>query len=296
MLPQEAVKSFLDYLEANDYSPHTVRSYHRDLRDLLAFCREKRLRSTQRLTVNHISAFLNSNYAQNGHRGQRRAPVALNRLRATLRSFFGWLRDTGQIRANPAARVRIRSLPQRPPRVLKQSEESRLLDTLRKQGSPRAFRDRVMVEILRTTGMRVNEMVGLRMGDIDLEAASVTIHTKGGSVQARHLRPDVVRLLRRYLAWRVALPEATDAMFVKTNGAKIGVRHFQRQLTQCFNEAGINGKASAHTFRHTLATRLLAVTNNLRLVQRALGHRSIASTIRYTQVLDGQLAAALEAV
>ena len=95
--------------------------------------------------------------------------------------------------------MRIRSLPQRPPRVLKQSEEKRLLETLLKHDSPRAFRERVMIEILRTTGMRVSEMVGLAMDDVDMEAASVTIHTKGGTVQMRHLRPDVVKLLRRYL-------------------------------------------------------------------------------------------------
>ena len=76
----------------------------------------------------------------------------------------------------------------------------------------------------------------------------------------------------------------------------IGVRHFQRQLKQWFDKAGVNGQASAHSFRHTLATKLLALTNDLRLVQRALGHRSIASTIRYAQVPDAKLATALEAV
>ena len=235
-------------------------------------------------------------YARNGHKGQRRAPVALNRLRATLRSFFGWLRDTGQIRANPATRVRIRSLPQRLPHVLKQSEENRLLEMLLKHDGPRAFRDRVMIEILRTTGMRVSEMVGLEMNDVDLEGASVTIHTKGGAVQARHLRPDVVKLLQRYLKWRVTLPETSEALFVGTTGTGICVRHFQRQLKQWFDKAGVNGQASAHTFRHTLATRLLGLTNNLRLVQRALGHRSIASTVRYAQVPDNELMRVLDAV
>ena len=296
MNPSQAVEDFLDYLEANDYSPHTVRSYGRDLRDLLVFCRERHQRSIKAVTANHISAFLNSGHAQNGFWGQRRSPVALNRLRATLRSFFGWLRDTGQIHANPAARVRIRSLPQRPPRVLKESEEKRLLNMLRKHDCPRAFRDRVMVEMLRTTGMRVSELVGLRMDDVDLEAASVTIQTKGGAMQARHLRPDITKLLRRYMKWRGTLPEASEALFVGTNGTGIGVRHFQRRLTQWLDQAGVNGQASAHTFRHTLATRLLALTDNLRLVQRALGHRSIASTIRYAQVPDAKLAAALEAV
>jgi integrase/recombinase XerD len=88
----------------------------------------------------------------------------------------------------------------------------------------------------------------------------------------------------------------SDALFVSSTGKAICVRHFQRRLRHWCVVAGLDGRISAHTFRHTLATRLLRLTNNLRLVQSALGHRSITSTIRYAQVPDDQLIAALEAV
>ena len=89
---------------------------------------------------------------------------------------------------------------------------------------------------------------------------------------------------------------ANGALFVGASGAGITTRHFQRRLRQWLREAGLDEGVSAHTFRHTLACRLLGLTDNLRLVQQALGHRSIASTVRYTRVPTKALVAALEAV
>ena len=187
-------------------------------------------------------------------------------------------------------------MPARLPRTLSRKEQERLLSVLRTQEDHLAFRDRVMVEMLLATGMRVSEVVGLAVGDIDLEARTATIRVKGGACQVRHVRKNVARLLGRYLMWRRRLPQKSDALLVGGTGEAIGIRQFQRRLKQWLQEASIDGQVSAHTFRHTLATRLLGLTGNLRLVQQALGHRSIASTTRYTQVPSSALVAALEAV
>ena len=295
MKVEQAIRRFERSLKANGYSHHTIRAYRCDLEGLVRFCDERRLR-LQCLDANHISSFLTSPHALNGPTGRQRAPGAVNRVRASLRAFFGWLCDTGQIRANPAASLRVRSLPQRLPRVLSRGEQRRLLSVLRGHEDPLAFRDRVMVEMLLATGIRVGELVGLTVQAVDVAARTATIRTKGGAHQVRHIRRDVAKLLRRYLRWRLGSPNGSSALFVSAAGQAIGVRHFQRRLKQWLGQADIDGQVSAHTFRHTLATRLLSATGNLRLVQQALGHRSIASTIRYAHVPSAQLISALEAV
>ena len=103
-------------------------------------------------------------------------------------------------------------------------------------------------------------------------------------------------MLTQYLKWRLNVPVVSQAVFVGRTGRRIGTRQFSRRLDQWQQKAGISQRITPHTFRHTLANRLLAKTSNLRLVQQALGHRSIASTLRYAQVPSKALVAALEAV
>ena len=100
----------------------------------------------------------------------------------------------------------------------------------------------------------------------------------------------------RYLRWRLKLPSVSQALFVATTGRRISTRQFSRRLEHWTHEAGITARITPHTFRHALANRLLANTGNIRLVQQALGHRSLASTLRYAQVPSEALRAALEAV
>ena len=174
--------------------------------------------------------------------------------------------------------------------------ENRLLRVLRNEGGSLAVRDRLMVEMLSATGMRISELAGLNCGDVDLHTSTAIIKSKGGPVQVRHIRQSVLRLLARYLRWRQGLPQASAALFTGFNGNRITARHFSRRLKSWLRQAGIEDRISPHTFRHTLASRLLALTGNLRLVQQALGHKSISSTVRYTQVPTEVLKAALEAV
>ena len=144
--------------------------------------------------------------------------------------------------------------------------------------------------------MRVGELVALDLANVDLEARLATVRTKGGEVQMRHIRSDLADLLQRYLKWRETLPAGSPALFVSITGERITARHFARRLQGWLRKAGVDGQITPHTFRHTVASRLLATTGNLRLVQQALGHRSIASTLRYTHVPSEALKAALEAI
>ena len=175
-------------------------------------------------------------------------------------------------------------------------DEQRLLKAMAGTKDPLAFRDRVMVTMLLRTGMRAGELLGLDVADVDFENRLVHIRAKGGTEQLRYLTQGAVPMLTRHLKWRLKLPAVSHALFVGSTGRRISTRQFSRRLEQWLQKAGISAKITPHTFRHTLANRLLAKTSNLRLVQQALGHRSIASTVRYAQVPSKALAAALEAV
>ena len=292
---KQAIGGFERHLEANGYSWHTRRAYRCDLEGLLSFFEGKNP-GVRKISARHIADFLNSRHALLGPTGHRRAPGAINRVRASLRSFFGWLCDTGQMGANPAAALRPRPPYPEVPRILSKTEESRLLITLRNARDPLGLRDRIMVEMLLATGMRISELVGLNCGDVDLHTSTAIIKSKGGPVQMRHIRQGVLRHLARYIRWRQGLPQASAALLTGSNGRRITARHFSRRLKSWLRQAGIEDKISPHTFRHTLASRLLTLTGNLRLVQQALGHKSISSTVRYTQVPTEALKAALEAV
>jgi len=290
-----AIDGFLQHLEANGCSVHTVRSYRSDLRSLQRFCGNGRAR-VARMTPTGLAEFLTSPHARIGPTGVVRSASALNRLRAVLRSFFRWLHETGQVRSNPACALRVRSLRPMPPVLLDPCDEWRLLAAMRGSDDFLAHRDRVMVEVLSGTGIRIGELVGLDVRDVDLNAAQLTIRAKGGVQEARHLNRRLVRSLRAHLRRRKRLAASSSALFVGRSGRRLTARQFARRLHGWLATAGVNRRITPHTFRHTLATRLLSATGNLRLVQRALGHRRVDTTSRYAQLPDEALARALEAV
>ena len=292
---QTAVKLFLVSLEAAGCSRHTIRSYACNLRGLRAFCGNNGM-AVGKLSPAVLTEFLISDYARVGPTGIARGEVAANHIRVTLRSFCNWLYQTGQIRANPTTALRLRCRQKPPPVGLAKADEQALLKTMVTTKDPLTFRDRAMVTVLLRTGMRVTELLTLDIDDADLENRRVHIRAKGGTEQLRYLTQDTVPLLTRYLKWRMKLPNISQALFVGTTGRRITTRQFSRRLDQWQLQACISERITPHTFRHTLANRLLDKTGNLRLVQQALGHRSIASTLRYAQVPSKALVAALEAV
>ena len=293
---KKAISQFLQHLSATGYSPHTIRAYALNLRGLLFFCGNNGM-ETSKLSPAMLTEFLISDHAHVGPTGTLRGEIAINHVRVTLRSFCNWLCQTGQIRTNPTAALRLRYRPKPPPVGLAKDDEQKLLKAMAEAKDSLAFRDRLMTAMLLRTGVRVAELLALDIDDVDLENRLVHIRAKGGTEQVRYLTQDTVPPLNRYLVrWRMKLPTVSQGLFVGTTGKRITTRQFSRRLDQWQQKAGISERITPHTFRHTLANRLLDKTGNLRLVQQALGHRSIASTLRYAQVPSKALVAALEAV
>ncbi len=260
------VEGFEAHLRANGCSIHTVRSYLHDLRLLARWLRRTRGPSlVERITPHHLDRFLTSEEALFTSTGHSRGPGALGRMRAVLRSFFRWLESTGQIRFNPAASLRVGRYSPPVPQTLSPSNEKALLAAMAAENSPATVRDRAMVALLLGTGMRISEAVGLDLGDIDLRSRTVTILTKGGHHQARHLSKNALRYLRPYLRWRKRRSTDSPALFLNNRGGHIGVRHVQRRLSQWALKAGLNSRLHPHALRHTLATRLLEKTSTFAL-------------------------------
>jgi len=294
MTLHDAISRFTRHLQANGCSPHTVRSYACDLRGLERFL-EGGI-PVKQVSAHALATFLTSPDALHSASGKPKGPGAVNRLRAVLCSFFRWLVETGQIRNNPAATLRVRSYRQPAPKMLLDTDRNTLLTAMEESHDPLALRDRAIVELMLGTGIRLAEAVALDVGDVDLASGAITIHPKGGGKASRYLNRRVRSLLKCHLAWKPRQSGDCSALFTTSRGTRITARHVHRRLGQWLRKAGIDAPLSPHALRHTLAVKLLKNTGNLRLVQRALGHASIASTVRYTHVPDDALAAALEEV
>jgi integrase/recombinase XerC len=290
----DARQRFIRHLEAQSCSPHTIRSYDCDLRKLERFA--NRATRIAGIGPDDLNAFLTSDHALVGPRGERVAPGTVNRVRAVLRSFFGWLVEAGHLERSPATTLRVRNLRRPAPDVLAEADQEKLVAAMKDSDDDLALRDRALVELMLGTGIRLGEAVGLDAEDVDLDAGQITIRPKGGGRDTRYLPRRVRTLLRRYLGWRAERNGHCPALFVTAHGTRISQRHVHRRLAQWLSRAGIDRHLSPHSLRHTLAVRLLGQTGNLRLVQRALGHASIASTVRYAQVAGAALREALEAV
>jgi len=220
------------------------------------------------------------------------APLSINRTKTALRVFFRFLADAGCISDNPTRLIRSTQTDRRVPSYLSPSEAKRLLGAIPKSDGPIARRDHAMFSLLLGTGIRLGSLVGLDAGDVNLAERTISIESKGGRQETVFLNPGLCKLLARHIK---AL-SATDGtpLFRSRSGGRLGPRQVQLRLKHWVRAAGIVKPVSAHWLRHSFATRLYSQTGDLRLVQRALGHRHISTTEIYAQVEDKALRKALE--
>ena len=208
-------------------------------------------------------------------------------MRTSIRCFAKHLHDAGLVATNPARMLRRARCAPPPPRALHADEQKRLLEVLAKAKGDQAARDRMLVELLLGTGIRIGSALALDVGDIDVAHGELTLHsTKNNRPTTAVLPADVAKRLKEFVAGR------TDGPVFLADDHRVSMRHAQRRLTGWFARAKIAGR-SAHSLRHTFAGTLLARTGDLRLVQSAMNHASIVSTTIYTTVDRAKLRAAV---
>jgi integrase/recombinase XerC len=281
-----AVAAFLRYLVAErGASAHTVRSYRADLVDCTSFLERRALGALTDADARVLRAYLADLHA----RGLARTSMA--RRLATLRSFFRFLVRRGRVRSNPAREVRTPTLPGRLP-VHLPIDQSEALFRQPLGDDETSRRDRAILEVLYASGVRVAELAGLDLEDVDLREGALRVLGKGRKERMVPLGTKAIEALRAYLGAREG---ARGALFRNRRGGRLTVRSLHRIVRDRARAAGLAGHVTPHTLRHTFATHLLDAGADLRLIQELLGHARLATTQRYTHVSADRLAKVYDA-
>jgi integrase/recombinase XerC len=217
--------------------------------------------------------------------GYSRATVA--RRLAAVRSWCRFLCRQGLLASSPATGLRGPRQNKKLPHFLGQEDIARLL-TAPPADSPLGLRDRAILETLYSAGLRVGELTGLDVTDLDLEGGVATVRGKGRRERLALLGKDAVDAVRLWLTARGTLRPG-PALFLNKNGTRLTARSVGRLLEKYLAQAGLDPRTSPHTLRHSFATHLLDNGADIRSVQELLGHRSLATTQIYTHVTTNKL-------
>lgn len=290
-----ATEAFCARLSAEGRSPATIAAYRRDLALVARVAGELTPGIVCRaVTAGLLDQVFSAGAVIESERGPRSA-ASLHRMKAAVRAFFAWAAEAGVVDDNPARSIRMHRLPRKLPVFLTTAEKKRLLKELKGRTDFSTLRDRAMIEVLLGTGIRLGELAALDMDDIDLDAKHLRVRAKGNVPQVKFIKTDLRTLLRRYLAERRrhGRPEM-EALFLSNRDGRLCQRQIANRLAHWLRKAGIEKELTPHGLRHTFATHLYGATNDLLVVQRALGHRDVSTTQIYTHLVDGQLEEALE--
>lgn len=268
-------------------SEHSVEAYHRDLFAYLAYLEEQGIVLSQ-TGLSHILHFLRLQVDA----GKSEATMA--RLTSSLRGFYRFLWTEGYLPENPAQHLSTPKVGQQLPRVLTVEEVERLLMAPATDHEAH-IRDRAMLELLYATGMRVSEMLGLNLTDLQLEMGLVKCRGKGGKERILPIGPVAQDALKWYLdRGRPRLLQKSRhageaALFLNQRGSRLTRQGFWKIIKQYARECGISAEITPHTLRHSFATHMLENGADLRVVQELLGHADISTTQIYTHVTHQRL-------
>jgi integrase/recombinase XerC len=289
---EAAIAEFLRSLALEkNASELTVKSYREDLTQAAVFFRGTfQAKEASQLGSRHVRA-LSAWLHDQGY-----AKTTIARRLAAVRSWFRFLCRQGTLTANPADGLRGPRQDKKLPHFLGESALAQLL-AAPVAVTPLGQRDKAILEILYSAGVRVSELTGLNTRDLDLEAGLATVRGKGKKERLVFFGPDSQAALKSWLATRALFlarkkgpsGRAGDAVFVNKNGTRLTSRSVGRLLEKYLAQAGLDRKTTPHTLRHSFATHLLDHGADIRSVQELLGHRSLATTQIYTHVTTVRL-------
>ncbi|MDQ7250951.1 tyrosine-type recombinase/integrase [Dongia sedimenti] len=284
-------------------SMHSLRAYQQDIRDFAGFLPRRPAGAAPGPA--EMRAYI-SNLA--GKRGL--GPATVKRRLACLKTFFAWAKRNAEVPGSPFEGLEISSkLPRRLPRALARADVERLVAVLRATMEPRAHlakrgeidtRDSrtttyLAVLLMISTGVRVSELIGIRLTDVRPQEGIIRINGKGNRERTVYVaNPGVRAFLSRYGEMRNANPTPCDRLLMNTRGARLTDQALRVRLKQAAEAAGISRAVTPHMLRHTAATLLLDEGADIRHVQKLLGHSSISTTEIYTHVSDQSLIKALD--
>src|SRR4051812_4399735 len=293
------VRQFLDYLRhEKHFSDYTVKSYGADLIQFGQFLTgeigqlagakdgvpldDKQVKC-EPLTIREFLAYL---YAQN----YTKSTTA--RKLATLRSFYKFLIRRGTVSVNPLSTIRTPKQEKRLPKCLDLEQVQKLLDAPG-DADLLSARDKAMLEVLYSSGIRVSELVELDMSDLDLQEGILRVRGKGRKDRLTPIGSQAIAAVQRYFELRNAdarnQGQGSQRVFLNKHGEPLSTRSVRRKLDKYLVEAGLDPGISPHTLRHSFATHLLNNGADLRSVQELLGHQSLSTTQIYTHLSTGRM-------
>jgi integrase/recombinase XerC len=276
---------FVDALRTErQASAHTLRAYQEDLETFTRFLNE--LPEAGRDPTTMDGKRLRQYSAWLSRQGYAASTIA--RRLASLRSYYRHLRRAGTLTADPAAALRNPKQSKRLPRLLRVDEVIRLLDSIAVD-TLAGLRDRAMLETLYGGGLRVSELVGLDLDDLDFDSGLVRIRGKGRRERLGPVGGMAMHWIKHYLGGRTPRRASEPALFLNRYGTRITTRSVGRLLEEHLLRAGLTSAASPHTLRHSFATHLLDRGADLRSVQELLGHRKLTTTQIYVHVTRERL-------
>ncbi|MDO8629398.1 MAG: tyrosine recombinase XerC [Phycisphaerales bacterium] len=328
MKENSLIEEFLNYLKfERHFSPHTAKCYSADLAQFCAFLSgnmtaagghqnftgrkakvgsllstegghdavagggvavaentvQQKLRETQTEQVKAFLAFLGT---------QTYSKSTIARKLATLRSFYKFCMRRGYVKTHPLATIRTPKQDKRLPKFLELDQITKLLSTP-DDNTLLGARDRAMLEVLFSTGVRVSELVDLNFGDVEYEGRTIRVRGKGKKQRTTPIGPTALAAVQKYLQLRRSDARSANfdqqALFVNKHGRRLSTRSVRRKLDKYLLQAGLDPSISPHTLRHSFATHMLANGADLRSVQELLGHQSISTTQIYTHLTTPRL-------
>ena len=272
------VNNFFAYLEnERGLSALTLKAYQRDLDQLLRFLDAEEIDQPEQITQHHIRAFIAQRHRQ-GLGGK-----SLQRLLSAMRSLFKWLMREGLAEHNPATPVRAPKSPRHLPATVDADTIGQLLDI--PCDTPLAIRDKAIMELFYSSGLRLSELAGLRWEQLDLASGMVTVTGKGNRSRMVPVGRFAAEAL---LEWRKArvqfAPFEEPHVFVSQRGNPIAVRTIQNRIRYWARRQGMPQNIYPHLLRHSFASHMLESSGDLRAVQELLGHADISTTQIYTHL------------
>lgn len=278
-------ENFLKYLQSEkSASEHTLKNYRRDLDEFLAYVKEEFPRLVkgseadwERLDSRHLRGFVAKLL-------QKNRSSSVGRKLSTLKSFYHFAVRKGLLKNNPARLILTPKKPKLLPRFLSVDEAERLMVVSQKSQKSFSLRDHAILEVLYGCGLRVSELAGLNLKDLDISNQSFRVKGKGKKERIVPIATKSWEALSIFLEERKKLSSSSEAIFLNRRGSRLSVRSVERLVEEYQLRGGLGRKVSPHGLRHSYATHLLGNGADLRSIQQLLGHSSLSTTQKYTHL------------
>ncbi|MDI6890786.1 MAG: tyrosine recombinase XerC [Thermodesulfovibrionales bacterium] len=271
---KDHIDKFLRYLEIEKAaSSHTLRAYRKDLEKFFEYIKTK----PESIDMIDVRGFIAGQIRQGLNK------TTVSRRLGSLRSFFKFLHREGYIKTNPAKLVSNLKVPRLLPRFLSVDDVFSLVERPEETGFIPA-RDRAILELLYSSGLRVSELSGLNVDDINTREGLLKVKGKGRKERIVPVGSKAIDAIKSYMVERIPLKSKNRALFLNRTGTRLTERGARRIVVKYARMIGINGQIGPHTLRHTFATHLLQSGADLRVIQELLGHSSLSTTQKYTHL------------